>query len=141
SAASVARSSAFLRRLELDDEAWRETQADLLPPAQAAQRAVVNDTSGSLPQGLLYEPFLEQVRKRPDHTAIATWARRLSYEDVHRHARRLARRLRQMGAGPDRLVAIVMEKGWEQGVAAIAVLEAGGALLAGGSEVHAARAL
>ena len=119
----------FLRRLALDDEAWRETQADLLPSAQAAQRAVVNDTSGSLPQGLLHEPFLEQVRKRPDHTAIATWARRLSYEDVHRHARRLARRLLQLGAGPDRLVAIVMEKGWEQVVGAIAVLEAGGAYL------------
>ena len=35
----------------------------------------------------------------------------------------------QLGAGPNRLVALVMEKGWEQVVGAIAVLEAGGAYL------------
>lgn len=120
---------AFLRRLALDEAAWRETKTDLLPSAQVAQRIVVNETAGPLPQGLLHEPFLEQVRKRPDHTAIATWERHLTYEDVHRHARRLARRLQQLGAGADRLVALVMEKGWEQVVGAIAVLEAGGAYL------------
>ena len=120
---------AFLQRLALDEAAWRETKADLLPLAQMAQRTVVNDTAGSLPQGLLHDPFLDQVRKRPDHTAIATWERRLTYKDVHRHARRLAQRLRQLGAGPNRLVALVMEKGWEQVVGAIAVLEAGGAYL------------
>ncbi|HMJ29572.1 MAG TPA: amino acid adenylation domain-containing protein [Xanthobacteraceae bacterium] len=120
---------AFLQRLALDEAAWRETKADLLPSWQVAQRVAVNDTAGPLPQGLLHEPFLDQVRKRPDHTAIATWERRLTYNDVHRHARCLARRLRQLGAGPNRLVALVMEKGWEQVVGAIAVLEAGGAYL------------
>jgi pyochelin synthetase len=93
------------------------------------QRAVVNDTAGPPPRGLLHGPFLEQVRKGPHHTAIATWERRLTYEDVHRHARHLAKRLRQLGAGKDRLVAVVMEKGWEQVVGAIAVLMAGGAYL------------
>jgi amino acid adenylation domain-containing protein len=120
---------AFLRRLALDDAAWRETKADLLPSAQVMQRAVVNDTAGPPPRGLLHGPFLEQVRKGPHHTAIATWERRLTYEDVHRHARHLAKRLRQLGAGKDRLVAVVMEKGWEQVVGAIAVLMAGGAYL------------
>jgi hypothetical protein len=93
---------AFLQRLALDEAAWHETKADLLPLAQVAQRTVVNDTAGSLPQGLLHDPFLDQVRKRPDHTAIATWERRLTYKDVRRHARRLAQRLRQLGAGPNR---------------------------------------
>ena len=120
---------AFLRRLALDDAAWRETKADLLPSAQVMQRAVVNDTAAPPPPGLLHGPFLEQVRKGPHRTAIATWERRLTYEDVHRHARHLAKRLRQLGAGKDRLVAVVMEKGWEQVVGAIAVLMAGGAYL------------
>ena len=120
---------AFLRRLALDEAAWRETKADLLPSAQAAQRVGVNDTAGAIPQGLLHQPFLNQVHKRPRHTAIATWERRLTYEEVYRHARRLAQRLRDLGAGPNRLVALVMEKGWEQVVGAIAVLEAGGAYL------------
>jgi amino acid adenylation domain-containing protein len=120
---------AFLRRLALDEAAWRETKADLLPSAQAAQRVGVNDTAGAIPQGLLHQPFLNQVHKRPRHTAIATWERRLTYEELYRHARRLAQRLRDLGAGPNRLVALVMEKGWEQVVGAIAVLEAGGAYL------------
>ncbi len=34
-----------------------------------------------------------------------------------------------MGAGPNRLVAVVMEKGWEQVVAVLAILEAGAAYL------------
>jgi pyochelin synthetase len=121
--------SSYLRRLAQDDAAWSETRTDLLPPSQSAQRAAVNDTTAPIPAGLLHEPFLEQVRKRPHHTAVATWERRLSYEDVARHARHLSRRLRQMGAGPNRLVAVVMEKGWEQVVATIAVLQAGAAYL------------
>jgi hypothetical protein len=72
-------------------------QADLLPSAQAAQRVGVNDTAGALPQGLLHQPFLNQVHKRPRHTAIATCERRLTYEELYRHARRLAQRLRATG--------------------------------------------
>jgi amino acid adenylation domain-containing protein len=120
---------AFLRRLALDDAAWRETKADLLPSAQLMQRAAVNDTAGPPPRGLLHEPFLVQARKRPHHTAIATRERRLTYQEVDVHARHLAKRLRQLGAGKDRLVAVIMEKGWEQVVGAIAVLMAGGAYL------------
>ena len=37
--------------------------------------------------------------------------------------------LRRLGARPDSLVAIVMEKGWEQVAAVLAVLEAGAAYL------------
>jgi amino acid adenylation domain-containing protein len=121
--------TAYLRRLAQDEAAWGETRSDLLPPAQLAQRAAVNDTAAPAPAGLLHERFLEQVRRQPRHTAVATSERRLSYEDVGRHARRLARRLRQMGAGPNRLVAVVMEKGWEQVVGVIAILQAGGAYL------------
>jgi amino acid adenylation domain-containing protein len=121
--------SAYLRRLAQDDAAWGETKPDIFPPAQLAQRAAVNDTAALAPAGLLQEPFLEQVRKWGHHTAVATWERRLSYEDVDRHARRLARRLRQMGAAPNRLVAVVMEKGWDQVVSVIAILQAGGAYL------------
>ena len=37
--------------------------------------------------------------------------------------------LRQHGAQPNRLVAVVMEKGWEQVVAVLGVLKAGAAYL------------
>ena len=89
----------------------------------------MNDTDAPVPAGLLHTPFLEQVRVRPQQTAVVTADLRLSYQDVHQRAQRLARRLRRMGARANHLVAVVMEKGWEQVVAALAVLEAGAAYL------------
>jgi len=120
---------AYLQRLIHDEAAWSETNVDLLPRAQVAQRAAMNDTAAPAPSGFLHSPFLEQARKRPQQVAVVTSERNLTYHDVHRCARSLARRLRELGAGPNRLVAVVMEKGWEQVVAAIAILEAGGAYL------------
>jgi amino acid adenylation domain-containing protein len=118
-----------LHTLARDEAAWREARRSLLPAAQLNQRAAINDTAAPVPDGLLHAPFLEQVRKRPQQTAVVSLERRLSYEDVYRQARPLARRLRRMGAARNRLVAVVMEKGWEQVVATIAILEAGAAYL------------
>jgi amino acid adenylation domain-containing protein len=119
----------YLRRLAGDDAAWTETHISLVPEAQLAQRAAINDTAAPVSVDLLHAPFLEQAGLRPQHTAIIAADRRLSYEEVSRRARTLARQLRRMGCAPNRLVAIVMEKGWEQVVAAVAILEAGGAYL------------
>ncbi|MFL6798587.1 MAG: non-ribosomal peptide synthetase, partial [Xanthobacteraceae bacterium] len=119
----------YLRRLAQDARAWSETGTVLLPGAQLELRAAVNDTAAPLAVGLLHEPFLEQARLHPDALAVASATRRLSYGDLARQTRGLARQLRAMGAGPNRLVAVVMEKGWEQVVAAIAILEAGAAYL------------
>jgi amino acid adenylation domain-containing protein len=119
----------YLQRLIHDEGAWSETNVRLLPPAQAAQRAAVNDTAAPVPSGFLHTPFVEQARKRPHQVAVVSSERSLSYLEVSRCTRRLARQLREMGAGANRLVAVVMEKGWEQVVAVIAVLEAGAAYL------------
>jgi amino acid adenylation domain-containing protein len=120
---------AYLRRLAQDEAAWHETKADLVPAAQLAQRRALNATGAPPAPGLLHAPFREQVRRRRHQTAVATWERRLTYGELDRHARRLARQLRTLGAGANRPVAVVMEKGWEQVVAVIAVLEAGAVYL------------
>src|SRR6185436_2711167 len=61
--------------------------------------------------------------------AVVAQDRRLTYGELARQADRLARELRRLGVAPGRLVAVVMEKGWEQAVAVLAVLRAGAAYL------------
>ncbi len=53
----------------------------------------------------------------------------MSYAEVDRRSGVLAHRLVDLGAKPNTLVAIAMQQGWEQIVAAIAVLKAGAAYL------------
>ncbi len=60
---------------------------------------------------------------------MITSSRRLTYGELDRASLALAHRLRRLGARPNRLVGVVMEKGWEQVVAVLAILRAGGAYL------------
>jgi yersiniabactin nonribosomal peptide synthetase len=80
-----------------------------------------------MPKGALHEPVLAQAGRQSDAAAVLTTAAALSYGDLVRRARHLSDRLRAAGARPGSLVAIVMEKGWEQPVAALAVMCAGAA--------------
>jgi amino acid adenylation domain-containing protein len=118
-----------LRQLATDESAWDGPRAILVPPAQLAERAAANDTAALVPSGLLHDRFFAQARQRPEQTAVVTTTRRLSYGEVAERADRLARRLCRLGAQPNRLIAIVMEKSWEQVVGALAVLKAGAAYL------------
>src|SRR5262249_3687345 len=96
---------------------------------QLALRRRSNDTTGPRPSGLLHQRFLDQARLRPDSIAVVAPDRRCTYGEIAARSAALAQRLRALGARPNRLVGIVMERGWEQVVGAIAVLEAGGAYL------------
>lgn len=108
-------------------ENWHTAERQLLPPAQLEQRAAINDTAAPIPQMLLHELFQMQVSQRPNQAAVITPSRTLTYNELARFANRVGRRLRESGAKPNQLVAIVMDKGWEQVVAAQGVLHAGAA--------------
>jgi pyochelin synthetase len=101
----------------------------LLPQGHLARRAVVNATEGPVPGGLLHTLFVEQASRRPDSPAVITSERTLTYHEVHRLASLLGSRLRSAGARPNTLVAVVMEKGWEQVVATLGILISGAAYL------------
>ncbi len=107
---------------------WRQERFDLVPAAQLAERAAINAAS---PAPVPPAPGLLHTLVAPASEAAAIDApgRVLSYDELHRRARALARRLRALGARPNGLVAIVMEKGWEQVVAALGILGSGAAYL------------
>ncbi|ONI89356.1 hypothetical protein ALI144C_05290 [Actinosynnema sp. ALI-1.44] len=117
----------LLRRLCHDEAAWDAATPVLVPAADLEIRGRVNDTAGPRPRGLLHEPIASAAAERPDAPAVIAADRTLSYGQLDQAANRVAHWLREHGVGAGDLVAVVMEKGWEQVVGVLGVLRAGAA--------------
>jgi len=118
----------FLNHLSNEDELWQATTRHLLPSEQLEQIATINATEASIAEeALLHTLFFNQVALQPRQAAVVTSRRTLTYQELSDRAHQLGDHLRQLGARPNQLVAIVMEKGWEQVVAALGILTSGAA--------------
>ncbi|MGV6477760.1 amino acid adenylation domain-containing protein, partial [Azotobacter vinelandii] len=69
----------------------------------------------------------EQVARAPEAVALVFGKQEMSYGELNRRANRLAHRLIELGVGPDVLVGIAVERGFEMVVGLLAILKAGGA--------------
>ncbi|WP_331831757.1 amino acid adenylation domain-containing protein [Pseudomonas sp. LH21] len=69
----------------------------------------------------------EQAARTPEAIAVTFAGQSLSYDQLNRRANRLAHKLREQGVGPDVLVGIAVERGFEMIVGLLAILKAGGA--------------
>jgi dienelactone hydrolase len=119
----------LLHRLADDEHRWQQSLIDLRPREQREQRALINATAAPLPTGLLHTPFLRQAHTHASRIAVRCATRRLTYQELERRSRQLRRQLLELGARPNTLVGVVMEKGWEQIVAVLGILRAGAAYL------------
>ncbi|MFC1718243.1 amino acid adenylation domain-containing protein, partial [Candidatus Poribacteria bacterium] len=119
----------FLLRLADDEESWQETKRQLIPSAQLEQRAAINATEVPVSADMLHALFAKQVQQRPRHTAVVASTRTLDYGAVYHMANKVGRQLRTLGARPNTLVAVVMEKGWEEVIAVLGILQSGAAYL------------
>ena len=128
----------LLQRLARDPAVWSEKEPVALPPDQRAARERFNDTAAPLPQGLLHTPFLEKARETPDAPAVIAPDRHLSYAETARRAAAVARGLRG-NIRPEEPVAVIMRKGWEQIVAVLGILCAGGVYLPADPSLPAGR--
>ncbi|MFC4034728.1 amino acid adenylation domain-containing protein [Streptomyces polygonati] len=129
----------FVGQLAGRDEVWARPAGIGLPAAQAERRARINATGGALPNELLHEPVFAQARRTPGALAVRSPGRDLTYGRLADSARAVAERLTADGLRPAEPVAIWMEKGWEQIVAVLGTLLAGGAYLPVDSAQPAAR--
>ena len=107
---------------------------EMAPPAERALVAAANATDADVLGGLagpalLHGPLLGQIALRGDAPAVRAADRSLSYRELGHASAALAARLAQGGARPNHLIAVVMDKGWQQVVAVLAILRAGGAYL------------
>jgi non-ribosomal peptide synthetase component F len=99
----------------------------LLLKRQLEQRSLVNDTAAPISEAMLHTLFAAQVDKRKDETAVISSEGNLSYQELYELSNQVGHKLRSLGVSPNQLVAVMMEKGWEQIVAVMGILTAGAA--------------
>jgi amino acid adenylation domain-containing protein len=123
----------LLHRLADEEECWQESWYEMgrkmVPAAQLEQRASVNVTEAPVSDELLHHYFAAQVAQRPHQPAVISPGRTLSYEELYKRSNQVGHWLRQRNARPNSLVAVVMEKGWEQVAGVLGVLASGAAYL------------
>lgn len=128
--------SKLVERLAKEEAIWQSDRLELIPQSQLEQRAKINQTETSLPQELVHTLFAQQACSLPQQPAIISCDREaprqgrdrtLTYEELSQLANQLGHRLRHLGVKPNQLVAVVMEKGWEQIVAVLGIVASGAA--------------
>ena len=92
-----------------------------------------------VPEATLPAMFEAQVARTPDETALVAGDERLSYAELDARANRLARLLIRRGVGPEAVVALALPRTADLVTALLAVLKAGAAVLALGTDHPAQR--
>lgn len=119
----------WLERLAADEAAWTSAAPPpLLPEWQCRLFADANATAAEQPAALLHAGAAAQARLRPQAPAVITPGRTLSHAQLQALASRIGRFLRGATAAGE-LVAVCMQRGWEQVAALHGVLHGGRAYL------------
>ncbi len=113
-----------------DEKTWELAAPAVLPESQQHIRKAFNHTTTEVQQEVtLLELFKQQLALHQQDVALVSGTRTLSYSDLNQLARAAACEGMQKGLRPHTLAAVVMEKGWEQVVACLAIFMSGAAYL------------
>ncbi|NEQ99446.1 MAG: amino acid adenylation domain-containing protein, partial [Cyanothece sp. SIO2G6] len=88
---------------------------------------LVNSTVAPVSEQMLHTLFAAQVKARGHEAAIIASQCTLTYKELYERSNQVGHKLRSLGVVPNQLVAVVMQKGWEQIVAVMGILAAGAA--------------
>jgi amino acid adenylation domain-containing protein len=103
-------------------------ELSILPESERQQLVAFNATHASYPTDKsIHQLFEEQAQRLPTSIAVRFGAQALTYAELDAKANQLARYLRTLGVGPDRLVGLCIERSLEMVIGLLAVLKAGGA--------------
>jgi pyochelin synthetase len=108
---------------------WDETAPIQIPAALIERRRDAADSEAAQPCLLLHEGVVEQALHHPDRPAVIAAEMGLTFGELLAHAAGVAAAVRECGHSPGDCVAVMLEPGWEQPVAALGVLLAGCAYL------------
>ena len=87
-----------------------------------------NQTAREFPENVcLPQLFEQQVARTPNATAVIFEDQQLTYAELNARANKLAHYLRTLGAGPDSLVGISIERSLELAIGVLGILKAGAA--------------
>src|SRR4051794_36491168 len=101
----------------------------LRPRAPAARRPTRIPAPPPAAPALVHERFQAHAARAPGAPAVSCGDSRLGYGELNERANRLAHRLRALGVGPERVVALYLDNSVEFVAALLAVLKAGAAYL------------
>jgi len=88
-----------------------------------------NATQHPFVEGVAHRAFEEWVERQPDAPALIFQGQSLTYAELNRRANVLARRLQQMGIGPEKVAGVLIHRGFDLITAILAVYKAGGGYL------------
>ncbi|HEU0012159.1 MAG TPA: amino acid adenylation domain-containing protein, partial [Longimicrobium sp.] len=121
---------AVLLHAALADPDAPVTRLPLLAEEERAGLVAMGSATAAYPVAdTLHGLFAAQAARSPDAAAVTFEGRTLTYRELDEQANRLARHLRGLGAGPDVLVGLCVERSPETVVAILGILEAGAAYL------------
>ena len=101
-----------LLRGVVSDPSARLSELPLLTEAELrAELQDWNDTAGPVPPVCVHEGFEAQAARTPDAIAAEYEGERVSYAELNRQANQVARRLRELGVGPEALAGVSMRAG------------------------------
>jgi len=109
-----------------------DLRLDQLPLlTEAEQQTLLHDwtaTATEYPSDLcVHQLFEQQAQHTPHAVALAFNDQTLTYQSLNEKSNQLAHHLRDCGVGPDTLVAICVDRGFDLVVGLLAILKAGGA--------------
>ena len=88
-----------------------------------------NSHSMQQPHGCIHALFEAQVRRTPQTIAVVHGKNQLTYQELNQRANQFARYLHRLGAGPETIIGICMERSVEMIVGLLGILKAGAAYL------------
>lgn len=104
--------------------------SDLSLVTEAEQQELLrnrNQTKSPYPSQSVAEMFEQQAARMPDSPALEHDARQITYGELNRQANSLAHFLQNLGAGPETLIGVCLERGLDMVVALLGILKAGAA--------------
>jgi amino acid adenylation domain-containing protein len=102
-------------------------ETGLATPAEARQLAGWNATERDCPRACIHELFAGQAERAPDAVAVVFSDSAMTYAELLRRSRGLARRLRRLGIRPGMLAGLCAERSPEMVAGMLGILAAGGA--------------
>jgi amino acid adenylation domain-containing protein len=113
----------------LKDPGATLSELPLLTAEETRRMAQWNHTPRPVPHATVSQMFEDRAAQNPRAVAVECDGVWLTYGELNQEANRLARRLREAGAGPETLVGLCVERSCDMVVALLAILKAGAAYL------------
>jgi amino acid adenylation domain-containing protein len=113
----------------LKDPGAKLADLPLLTEEETQSVARWNDTLRPVPHATITEIFEDRVAQNPRAVAVECNGEWLTYRELNQKANRLARRLREAGAGRETLVGLCVERSCDMAVSLLAILKTGAAYL------------